>query len=356
MTMGSMRLSAQPIYLQGRDGDSISIPHPADSANLWVMIEDSTYVYLRQGGSSFVIPADDVSAAYSFDMIYDSTFLISYDFAECRRNGERLTLRHWKDRRVVNANARLLSFNSTTDTFTCRVGDTLSFFRELYWKDLVTGEQDTANYYALDSLDYAVELVRLSDSTRVATVDTIGILANTTMGPPRIHGTHPLMAVVRYVVPTSLDGVKTFLRLLVLHRGSGTYWFTRTDHVTMGLSRQLNDSNWQHFLNVFNPAAPKTAIEQLETAHPTSSHSESTIQAVSNGGGRYSITFDCDPNGGRTLVGIFDAAGRQVYTPYVTVGAGGRARAEYLFGSPGAYFIALFHGDRLVGVRKVFSR
>lgn len=176
-----------------------------------------------------------------------------------------MKLRHWAKGRVVNANARLLSFNSTTVPFTCHAGDTLSFYRELYWKNLVTGESDTAGYYSPDSLDYAIELVRLSDSARVATLDSVGILANTTPGPPRIHGGRPLLATVRYVVPPALEGTEAFMRVLVFHRGEGPYWFTRTDRVTIGYSAHATHPDWlpywEHFLTVFNPTAPKTSVE-----------------------------------------------------------------------------------------------
>lgn len=348
------RLEAQPIYIATQNGDSVPIPHPDDSAHLWVKIQDSTYVYLRQGGSSFVIPAYDVAAAYTFEMLYDSTFLISYDFSECRYNRQRWRLRNWKNKRVVNANARLLSFNSGTDPLTLRAGDTLSFYRELTWHNLATGEQDTANYYALDSLDYTVELVRLSDSTRVATLDTIGILANQTPGPPRIHGTHPLMATVPYVVPASLDGVRAFLRVLVFHRGPGLHWFSRRDHVTMGLSRWMNDPNWQDFLNVFNPLAPKTAIDEL-AAGETGAAPVPMLDVTAEPG-QLIMTFDCSPTAGRTLVSVFDAAGRQLYSPYVTTGVAGSARAGYRYPSSGPYFVALYHDGRLARVRKIIVR
>lgn len=347
-------LHAQPIYVATQEGDSVPIPHPDDSAHLWVKIQDSSYVYL-QWPSGDSIASNDVSAAYSFEMAYDSAFVISYDFAECRRNSGRLKLRNWLDNRMVNANARLLNFNSGTDTFTLHTGDTLSFYRNLFWKDLLTGEQDTANYYALDSLDYTVELVRVSDSVRIATLDTIGILSNIVVGPPLIHGTHPLMTTVQYVVPASSDGVKAFIRILLFHRGNGAHWFTRMDHITIGLSARLNDSDWQHFMHLFNPQAPKIAIDQLITANSGNSDSSPMLNVVVTSG-KFVITFDRESNAGRTLVCVFDASGRQLYSPYVTAGLAGSAQTEFSYPTAGVYFIALYHNGRLVRVQKMIGR
>lgn len=342
--------NAQPIFTYGEDSTLVPIPHPDDSAHLWLRIQDSQYVYLVSARGN-LRPARSIAAAYTFDMVYDSTFLVSYDFTECLKNGRHLTLKNWKKGRKVNASARLLSFNSATDTFTCRTGDTLSFYRDLYWKELASGRQDTANYYALDSLDYTVELVRLSDSARVAILDTIGILANTTMGPPRIHGMHPLMATVRYIVPQSLDGATAFIRVLVFHRGGGPHWFARTDDITFGLSNLAANPDWRVFVDLFNPLVPKISAERLTEAAVDPSRAP-RLDVVS-GAGRFLMTFDCAPNSGQTLISVFDASGQQLYTPYVTTGMAGSAHAGYSYPVPGAYFIALYHDGRPVRVRKV---
>ncbi len=352
---GSVSLTAQGpqpgIFVATGPSDSVMLPYPQDDPNVWALIQDSTYVYLRQGGDP--IPAEWASAAFSFDMVSDSIFLTTYEFTECSHNGARIPLRHWKDRRVANANAVLLSFNSTTDTFTVHGGDTISFYRELYWKNLMTGEQDTAAYMALDSLDYAVELVRLSDSSRVALVDSIGLLANPTEAPPRIHGMYPLMACPRYVVDQTLNGTAVFLRLLVYHRGGGPYWFTRTDHITLGASQRLAEPMWQDFATVFQPAFARLTAPQLRGASSHPAGGQPYLGVVGSPSGELNITFDNEPAAGRTVVAVFDESGRHLYSPWITTGITGRSRAAYRTDGAGIYFVALLHNGRLVALRTV---
>ena len=328
-----------------------SLPPRSQHPELYVTVQDSVAIYLVAAHGD-TIKADQVSAAYEFDMLYDSTSLVIYSFTECKRNVSRLRLLKWNDGRAVNADASLLSFNSTTDTFTCHIGDTLSFYREIQWRDPRTGWMDTNSYRALDSLDYAVELVRTSDSTRAALLDSIGILPNLTEGRPIIHGMHPLMARVQYVVPSSLNNAKTFIRIRVYHRGSGEYWFTRLDQITIALSNRLIDSNWAMFIDLFSPGSPKVIARDLHSLSGAAG-SSLIINTIAGSSRDINISFESDPQGGGTAIAIYDLMGQVIFFPYMTPGSHGRVHTQYHFDTPGTFFIGLLHSNKIVAVRKI---
>jgi hypothetical protein len=268
-------------------------------------------------------------------------------------NGERIKLAKWINDRTVNANAALLSYNSTTDTFNCHAGDTLSFYREARWRDPRTGWSDTNSYYARDSLDYAVELVRLSDSTRITLLDSIGMLPSLTPSRPVVHGMHPLMALVHYVIPSSLEGTEAFIRVRVYHRGDGEYWFTRHDWFNVALSARLQDSVWNRFIHLFSPGAPKIVTHMAEESVRAEDNSNLVVTNVAGSPRDIRIAFDGASDGGGTAIVIYDALGEALFIPYMTPGSVSSANASYHFDQPGVYFVGLLHGNHITAFKKV---
>ena len=315
----------------------------------WVVhVQDD--VYLGRVVGSDTLPAGWFSAAYQFDMNYDSQCVVSYDFTECKLNGVRLYLPKWKDNRVVNAPPDILSFNSTTDTFTCRTGDSLAFYREISWVDPRTRWQTIRNFYSLDTLDYTVELIRLSDSSRVAVLDSFGVMPSPQLGTPQFHGMRPLLAMVEYVIPPELEGEKVFLRILLYHRGEGAYWFTRNDQVMVNWSARRFEPGLQKYMSLFGNGAPKYPVATLETER-----SEATLNVESMAGGSdVTITFDTSPRGGATSLGIYNLQGERIYMPYSSGdNTPGLRQIRYHFERPGVYFVALLHGGSIVRSRKI---
>lgn len=331
------------------------IPDPSARPDLYAILQDSGAVYLVDvAGSGDTIDANYVTPSYMFSMQYDSVMNIHYLLTEWRHNRSILYLPSWIDKRAVNARASLLSYNSTTDTFTCVTGDTLSFYRELWWADPMTSLQDTTNYYAVDSLDYAVELVRASDSTRVALIDSVGILPNYTPGRPRIHAARPLYALVQYTVPAALDGEQAFMRILLYHRGAGKYWFTRSDSYTMAVSKRLQSSSFQYYVQLFgggDPLYKPQALSTLDNPAPTTPYLNVAMSRTQPS--RATITFASAINGGATTIGVYDASGRAIFYPFSTPASSGTQSVEYDFPQNGAYFIGLLHNGRIVVTRKV---
>ncbi len=336
--------------------DSLYVAPTVDERpDLWAILQDSSAVYLVDfDGSGDTIDANYVTPSYMFSMQYDSMMNVHYLLTEWRHNRSILYLPSWIDKRTVNARASLLSYNSTTATFTCAAGDTLSFYRELWWADPMTSLQDTNNYYAIDSLDYAVELVRASDSTRVALIDSVGILPNYTPGRPRIHAARPLYALVQYTVPAALDGERAFMRILLYHRGAGKYWFTRSDSYTMAVSKRLQSSSFQYYVELFgggDPLYKPQALSNLDNAAPTTPYLSVTLSRTQSS--HATITFASAIDGGATVIGVYDANGRAIFYPFSTPASSGTQSVEYDFPKSGAYFVGLLHNGRIVVTRKV---
>ena len=212
-------------------------PMPEERPDLWKKVQDSMWIYLVDGDDT--TDPDFVNGSYDFAMVYDSTCTITYQFTEAQHSGHGLKLLHWILGRSINAREDDLSFNSRTEDFTIVTGDTVNFFRQLYWANPITQMQNHINYFSRDTLLYVVELVRASDSTRILSLDTLGMLPRAKLGAPRVLPGQPLMAQIRYVVPQSLNGLKVFMRVRVYARGSGEYYFTRTDQFTIHMSKLL---------------------------------------------------------------------------------------------------------------------
>jgi hypothetical protein len=337
------------------------LPLRAQHPELYTTIQDSLTVFLIAGGGD-TLRREWVSGGYQFDMLYDSTIpgqsvgMVTAMYTEFKKNGELLKLAKWLKNRRVNANPDLLSSNSRTDTFTVHSGDTLSLYRDIMWNDPRRRYQDTSNYYALDSLDYVVELVRLSDSMRIALVDSIGILPSAEPGRPRIHGMRPLMASVHYVAPPALEGTRAFLRILLYHRGNGEQWFTRTDVVTLGLSLRLTDTLWQNYIALFGHGLLKQPVERLMQLQGAGKEKETRLDVENIAGSKdVTITFTPDSDGGSTAVAIYDINGQVVFFPSMaSADDGGNNQVRYRFESGGVYFVGLLHRGRLITSQKIY--
>ncbi|MDB5034236.1 MAG: hypothetical protein JWQ98_1477 [Chlorobi bacterium] len=287
--------------------------------------------------------------------MYDSTARIDYTITECRKNSTKLRLKTWEDGRAVNAHNAVLSFQSATDTFTVHTGDTVRFYRELGWLDPTTGGgRDTNNYRALDTLNYTVELVRTSNHQRAARLDSLGALPRTTPGVPVLYGDRPLMAIVKYIVPSSLNGVQVYMRSLLYSNGSGGYWFVRKDEVTIGLSHRVEDSDslFYPWKELFSGGYPKVAVQDLTDRNHETMTGALSVKFLDQS--QRTVIINFSPAGDAPVaVAIYDASGALIFEPYVSPSPQGIGEAQYTFPGNGMYFVALLSGNRIVGVKKI---
>jgi hypothetical protein len=351
-----LALGMVPLFsmLLGAEAARAQWPSRFEHPELYVQLGDSIWICRVHNSGRDTVDAEDIVQNYVFQMLNDSTSLTEYRFGETRRNGHRIPLDKWDLNSRRTTAAAVLSYNSRTVPFVIHGGDSLSFYRELYWYNPLFNRQLSNEYYSRDTLTYAVELVEPSTETRLALLDSIGIMPNLTPATPIVHGARPIMAKVNYVVPARLDGDTAIMRVVLRNRGDGDYWFDRQDKIQIGMSRQLSVPEWQHYLSAWglllNP--PELGKSELER---TTSSSDSVILNVAIVPGTHDahITFSTAPNGATTSVVVYDARGRSLFDPYSSRATTTTADAFYHFEQSGLYIIGLIHDGGLVRTQKI---
>ncbi len=347
----SIGLWAVFFVLGSLGGSSTATAQPSDNRpEMWVTLEDGTRMWRITAGGDTLAP-EWFSAGYELRMYTDSTCLTEYQFTGCKRNGVRIPLAHWKMNRAVNYHADILAYNSRTEAITLHEGDTLSFYRELSWKDPRFNRQALNNYRSHDTLTFAVELAGVADSSRVALLDSIGIMACEQTCAPTIHGSRPIMAQVFWVVPESLAGASAFIRVRPQAMGSGEYFFTRKEELTVSLWRQLLDPYWTTYLSQWQ--AFQKSIPLGTGAVERSADVKLVVRASTADRGAVSIDFDGAPDGGAVSLMIFDLNGNQVYTPFARTESSGNYSVAHRFAESGAYVVALAYGGAVVRTEKI---
>lgn len=335
------------LYPAGASAQPVPMPDPAKYPDAYELVQDT--MYCLRWYPNDTIPKGMICASYEYTMVYDSLCQVSYLITEWKRNGTPLKLPAWRDQRITNASPGYMSFNSQTEAFTCKTGDTLSLFRMLEWRTLRQGFRDVDGYAALDTLDYTVELVRLPDSTRVALIDSVGILPRSTPGKPRLYGSRPLIAPAELVIPSELDGITAFMRVRLYHRGDGPYWFTRRDATTSNLSAIMRRPWYNRFLAYYAPDSLMKRVRQHEVA------SSPKLSILPGGDGSRDVTlrFEAAPDGGSTSIMVCDISGRTLFYPMLwDREIHGTSELHYRFPQGGAYLVALLYKDQIQEVAR----
>ncbi len=318
---------------------------------LVVTLEDGSN-YMRINARRDTIPAEWFCAGYDFQMFTDTTCVTEYTFTGCKRNGVRVPLEHWKNGRAVNFAAELLAYNSRSAEMTLNGGDTLSFYRELSWMDPRFNRQLLNNYRSNDTLTYVVELVNSADDTRLALLDSIGIMPCPTLGTPTIHGTRPIMAHVFWIAPSAYSGVKAFIRVRPIAMGTGDYFFTRKEVMSVGLWRRLQDPYWANYLSQWG-AYQKSIPWRSGTIAAASATARLAVRPSGAARDEVTIDFNAAPNGGPVTVVIYDMSGNVLFTPFARTESSGNYSVVHRFSASGAYVVALLHEGNVVRTEKI---
>lgn len=344
-------MCAVVLILGALGGVPAAMAQPSDDQpEMWVTLEDGTRMWRITAGGDTLAP-EWFSAGYELRMYTDSTCLTEYKFTGCKRNGVRIPLAHWKKNRAVNLDAEVLAYNSRTEAVTLHEGDTLSFYRELSWKDPRFNRQMLNNYRSLDTLTFAVELVGVADSSRVALMDSIGIMACEQTCAPTIHGSRPIMAHVFWVVPESLAGATAFIRLRPKATGAGDLYFTRKEELSVALWMRLLDPYWTTYLSQWQAFQKSIPLGAGTVDRPADV--KLLVRASTADRGAVSIDFDAAPDGGAVSLMIFDLNGNQVYTPFARTESSGTYSVAHRFAESGAYVVALAYGGAVVRTEKI---
>ena len=326
---------------------------PDQRPELWTKVQDSVWLFLPRGNDT--LNPNLLSGSYAFSMQYDSTGLTRYLFTEPWHNGQRLKLMKWELDRSVNMDEDTLSLNSHTENFTLHTGDTVSFVRHFRWWNATTWQQDNNSFFSRDTLTYIVELANAHSSpryrTRLAVIDSFGVMPRTTLGTPRFFGgtDHTIFARVKYVVPTSMNGKAVFMRVRVRARGSGEYFFTRTDGITSNYSGNLANPDMQGLINYYKQDQfwkPVTAEDETELT----ATKVMTVRSTENAA--ISITLIAAPKLGKISVTVYDAQGSPLSTPFVGV-LDEAQTLSYIPPSSGSYFISIASGNQILHTEKL---
>lgn len=205
------------------------------------------FVAVPEGGFD-TIHAWQIRPGFGFEMHYDSGHTM-YRVTDVKLNNAPLWLHGWCEGKTIrDLSPAALADSTRSDTFTVHTDDTIRFYRELAWFNPATLNQTPDGYYALDTLDYVVELIKASNGVRRALLDSTGILRRTTIGAPDIYGTQPIISIITYIVPALLNNEEVFIRMKPNARGNGSYDFVRTDRWALRLSERLGSSVWQQYI------------------------------------------------------------------------------------------------------------
>jgi hypothetical protein len=325
-------------------------PDSLDMPENWIDVQDGVVVYKRAGNGYTLDPGEIISAAYRFEMIYDSTSRVQYTVSECLHNGARLRLLAWKDGHVHTARPEMMADSSRTESFRVVAGDTVSAFRQWEWYDPKEHRQDTTNFRSLDTLDYVIELVSVKTNDRIALLDSFGVLPRDTPGPPTFYGSRPIMATARYIIPSTASPDTAFIRIRLYLRGDGLYLPIREDAITYGTSYAVEHGFLNWYLNLYSGSLGKRSVDEL-------SHTNGSLRSplvVSYGSDRtVQIRFSVPPGNGPVELVIYDVAGNPLFVPYNSPSAAEEETATYSFLRSGTYFVALLRAGVLLGAEKI---
>lgn len=227
---------------------------------------DAKIYPLTPHGADTTAPIDPRiwTAQWHFETQSDSTVtkLVFDDFLS---NGRRIWLSNWCREKVWNFNKTTqqyynevtnaeLSDLSRTTYMPVIAGDTIGFFRHIYWiKRGGAANVPLSKYVSDDAVSYAVELVRQSNGQRMALLDTFRISQS---GPssPCVYSIYPLASKVRYVIPSHItDTVYACIRVNVYTSGGSNDTFTRADVFSTARVRIfLNNPTFESFMAIVN--------------------------------------------------------------------------------------------------------
>lgn len=207
-------------------------------------------------------PGDFVTQMH-FETQSDST-ITRFGFEAFVCNGRRVWLNNWCDGRTWNWNDSTqqyineltnaqLSEKTHTAYMPIIAGDTLGFFRHIYWLRRGPSTGSLAKYISDDIVSYSVELVKQTTGQRIALLDTFRI-SQSGVSSPCVYTWFPLASKVRYMVPSHItDTIYACMRINVHTNGITNDAFTRGDHLGTRNSRIfLNNPYFENFMATVN--------------------------------------------------------------------------------------------------------
>jgi len=202
-------------------------------------------------------------AQWHFETQSDST-VTRFVFEDFVNNGRRIWLNNWCEDKTWNwneatqqyfnevTNAQLSNLTHTT-YMPVLAGDTVGFYRHIYWLERGSSGGSIAKYVSGDIVSYAVELVRRDNGQRMALLDTFRI-SQSGVSSPCVYMWYPLASKVRYIIPSVItDTVYACVRVNVYTTGSDNDVFSRSDLFnTLNARVFLNNPYFENFMSIVN--------------------------------------------------------------------------------------------------------
>ncbi len=202
------------------------------------------------------------TAQWHFETQSDSTttHIIVDDFIG---NGRRIWMHNWCRDKVWNWNKVTkqyfveisnagMSEMSRTSYMPIVAGDTIGFFRCIYWGSR-SATEPRFRYVSDDVVSYSAELVRQTTGQRLALLDTFRISQNGA-STPCFHARYPLASKVRYVIPSHItDTIHACIRINVHTNGASNDTFSRSDVFSTARVRLfLDNAYFENFMSTVN--------------------------------------------------------------------------------------------------------
>lgn len=230
-----------------------------DSLNQVQLRLDTMYATNEDGtmDRNNIVLSNELAPYFSFDYQQDSC-RIKFRIGEFSWNHNWIHLQ-WCDGKVYNfdpvgdsarwdyTNAQLSAI-SRTRTFQIQSGDTVGFFRELFWFDNATNSYNPNRIRSDDDLFFSVELVNAANGARVMLLDTLSLRSSDGTNPC-LYMWRPVVARVGHIVPGSVGTIDAYIRVNLANTGSSGSRFMRYDNMRLALSpTHLTESGWNSYV------------------------------------------------------------------------------------------------------------
>ncbi|MBL7973937.1 MAG: hypothetical protein JNJ85_03430 [Candidatus Kapabacteria bacterium] len=190
-----------------------------------------------------------VSPCYLFAVNFDSCSVRCMN-TQLEHNGKRITFADWcRERWITDRTSPQLSAMSVTDTFQIKGGDSIKYYRELWWFIVNSSKTNAFKYWSSADISFSVELIDSENNERFTLIDSTSLQKQEYINKPKMFATNPVVGFITYKVPMFVTSAKVFIRFNVYQVGNAKENFKRFDAIGIGLSDHQLQDGWQKWKN-----------------------------------------------------------------------------------------------------------
>lgn len=190
-----------------------------------------------------------VSPCYLFTINFDSCSIRCMN-TQLEHNGERITFANWCNSRwITGKTPGELSSLSYTDSFQIKGGDTIKYYKELWWFIVNSSKTDAFKYWGSADIAFSVELIDIDHKERVALLDSTSFQKQEYIGKPKMYAMNPVVGFITYSVPMFATARNVRMQFNVYQIGNAKENFRRNDGIGIGLSDHILQDGWIKWKN-----------------------------------------------------------------------------------------------------------